>query len=134
MARYVRLLALTMESHSPEAADAVAQDCATVLQRASMHAPIVSVSLGALGDEARDPALETPDVETLLETVFHAAHVHGADSDPDHEVGDLQDALRAAVTLLLPEQRGALWAGPGLINDAMLDLVSAPDAEPTASS
>jgi hypothetical protein len=59
------------------------------------------------------PASETEDSmapvspEALLEPDFYlsAAQSHGEDSDPDHEVGDLQDFLRAAFKIMTPEQR-----------------------------
>lgn len=45
----------------------------------------------------------------LLDIHFYttAAQQHGQDSDPDHEVGDLQDMLRAMWALLTPAQRVA---------------------------
>ena len=45
----------------------------------------------------------------LLDVNFYlgAAEQHGEDSDPDHEVGDLQDWLRVAFTIMTPEQRRA---------------------------
>ena len=35
-----------------------------------------------------------------LEFIFDSAQLHGQNDDPDHEVGDLQDALRIAWELL----------------------------------
>lgn len=35
-----------------------------------------------------------------LECILNSAQQHGEDSEPDHEVGDLQDALRIAWELL----------------------------------
>jgi len=50
------------------------------------------------------PAL--PGGEALLEQVFELAKQHGVDSEePDHEVGDLQDALRRAWHWLNPLQQ-----------------------------
>lgn len=48
----------------------------------------------------------------LLDIGFYtaAAQQHGQDSDPDHEVGDLQDMLRAMWAILTPAQRVA-YAG-----------------------
>lgn len=45
--------------------------------------------------------------DSPLEPEFYlsAAQLHGEDSDPDHEVGDLQDFLRAAFKIMTPEQR-----------------------------
>lgn len=47
--------------------------------------------------------------DVLLEPAFYvgAAQSHGESSDPDHEVGDLQDFLRAAFKIMTPEQRKA---------------------------
>jgi hypothetical protein len=42
---------------------------------------------------------------TDIETFIAAAQKHGEDSEPDHEVGDLQDMLRAAWSIMTPEQR-----------------------------
>lgn len=40
-----------------------------------------------------------------LERLLKAAAAHGRESDPDHEVGDLQDILRSAWRTMSPEQR-----------------------------
>ena len=40
-----------------------------------------------------------------ITTVFEAAARHGEESEPDHEVGDLQDVLAAAWELMSSEQR-----------------------------
>jgi hypothetical protein len=40
----------------------------------------------------------------LLGEIFTFAEQHGVDDDPDHEVGDLQDALRLALNLMTLEQ------------------------------
>ena len=42
--------------------------------------------------------------DNLLQEIIDAAERHGRISDLDHEVGDLQDALRAAWELLAPSQ------------------------------
>lgn len=47
-----------------------------------------------------------------IETYISAAKQHGEDSDPDHEVGDLQDMLRSAWELLSEEQRLQLVRTP----------------------
>lgn len=41
----------------------------------------------------------------LVEKIIQAAKTHGDESEPDHEVGDLQDALREAWKRMTPEQR-----------------------------
>ena len=47
------------------------------------------------------------DAARMLDVEFYieAAQQHGADSEPDHEVGDLQDFLRAMWAMLSVEQR-----------------------------
>lgn len=40
-----------------------------------------------------------------VELVIDAARQHGEDSEPDHEVGDLQDALRSMWGILTPGQK-----------------------------
>ena len=40
-----------------------------------------------------------------VDTYTHAAFVYGEDSEGDHEIGDLQDLLRAAWSLMTEEQR-----------------------------
>lgn len=63
----------------------------------------------------RDSQPEPVDFEPL-ETFIEAAQQHGEDSDPDHEVGDLQDYLRAMWELLTPEQRLAYVGLPAVQN------------------
>ena len=41
----------------------------------------------------------------LLAEILEAARRHGLASEADHEVGDLQDALRIAWTALTPAER-----------------------------
>lgn len=41
----------------------------------------------------------------MLNVLLAAAKQHGEDSDPDHEVGDLQDLLRPMWAILTPEQQ-----------------------------
>ncbi len=40
-----------------------------------------------------------------VETLIEGARLHGENSDPDHEVGDLQDLLRECWKLMAPSQR-----------------------------
>lgn len=47
-------------------------------------------------------------IQTGLELILSAAKAHGENSEPDHEVGDLQAALRCAWGLMTPGQRAAL--------------------------
>ena len=53
-------------------------------------------------------ATERGEVEAGVEAIIDAATRHGQESDPDHEVGDLQDALRLAWDLLIPAARKTL--------------------------
>lgn len=74
-----------------------------------------------LPDEAFFEAVEIQAIETLpgvnltkdfvtdVEVYIEAAQRHGEDSEPDHEVGDLQDLLRAAWGLLSEEQKMSLF-------------------------
>jgi len=49
---------------------------------------------------------KTPDSKMLdIEFYIDAARAHGENSDPDHEVGDLQTFLRVMWPLLPPEKR-----------------------------
>lgn len=65
-----------------------------------------------MGKRARN--VETAD---LVEKIIEAAEQHGRDSEPEHEVGDLQDALREAWKRMTPAQRSDtitaldLWGG-----------------------
>ena len=49
--------------------------------------------------------------DQLLEDLVDLARQHGEDSEPDHEVGDLQDLLRAAWALMNDSQRLELLKG-----------------------
>ncbi len=51
-----------------------------------------------------------PNASDLLEEIIGAAKRHGEVSESDHEVGDLQDALRAAWALLTHDQQCELHA------------------------
>lgn len=42
--------------------------------------------------------------EDLYEKIINAAQRHGEESEPDHEVGDLQDALRISIEQMFPDQ------------------------------
>jgi hypothetical protein len=55
---------------------------------------------------------EPPGPLDKVETFIQAAKNHGESDDPDHEVGDLQDMLRAAFRLLLPGQVKAFARDP----------------------
>jgi hypothetical protein len=48
-------------------------------------------------------------VNEPVELVLISAQTHGEESEPDHEVGDLQDALRLMWKHLPPQQRDAFW-------------------------
>lgn len=51
-----------------------------------------------------------------LEDHISAAQTHGENSDPDHEVGDLQDMLRAVWEIMTPEQREEALASDEFVN------------------
>ncbi|KWT69534.1 MULTISPECIES: hypothetical protein [unclassified Variovorax] len=51
-----------------------------------------------------------------IERILDAAEQHGQNDDPDHEVGDLQDVLRAAWSLMSSEQRNQLMAAAETVN------------------
>lgn len=61
-----------------------------------------------------------------LEVFLAAASRHGADSVPDHEVGDLQDYFRAAFSLLTPDQKRAFISDNRVVN-AMVSTLAYPD-------
>jgi hypothetical protein len=46
--------------------------------------------------------------DELYEKVIASAKQHGEDSEPDHEVGDLQQALQAAIDIMTETQRVSL--------------------------
>lgn len=50
----------------------------------------------------------TVDAAEFMERYIEAAQRHGEVSEPDHEVGDLQDMCRALWEILTPEQRAAV--------------------------
>ncbi len=70
---------------------------------------------------------------TDIEVVIAAAEQHGQDDDPDHEVGDLQAALRLAWELFTPEQRASYLAHPVLIEQVDLGGFDIRGHEPVPS-
>lgn len=62
------------------------------------------------GPEAQPEPVDFEPLEPLIE----GAKRHGEDSEPDHEVGDLQDFLRAMWELLTAEQRLAYVGLPAV--------------------
>lgn len=46
----------------------------------------------------------------LLDRLLSAARAHGDESEPAHEVGDLQEILRSSWKRLTPEQRQEVYA------------------------
>lgn len=58
---------------------------------------------------------------SVLAHLFNAAQEHGQNSEPDHEVGDLQTLLSIAWELMTPEQR-AKFICDDRIEDQMVDL------------
>lgn len=53
----------------------------------------------------------------LVEEILGSAAQHGSDSEPEHEIGDLQDALRAAWTKLSPQDRQEVFTRLDLWDD-----------------
>lgn len=52
---------------------------------------------------------------SLIEVVIDGCQGHGRESDPDHEVGDLQIALRLAWRLMSAQQRRAYMTDPEIV-------------------
>ena len=50
--------------------------------------------------------------QPLIEQRLQAAYDHGTEEGSDVEAGDLQEMLRAAWALLMPEQRAAFFQRP----------------------
>ena len=46
----------------------------------------------------------------LFERIKRAAELHAANDDPEHQVGDLEDVLEAALEIMTPGQRQELVA------------------------
>ena len=61
-----------------------------------------------------------------IEALFQAARIHGQESEPDHEVGDLQQALLAAWNLMDSQQKVAFMAHWSITD--ILDWGSPPNA------
>lgn len=57
---------------------------------------------------------QVPREDEALDAVLKAAEVHGGYDDPEHEAGDLQDAIRAGWTLLDDEGRSVVLGHEGL--------------------
>lgn len=82
-------------------------------------------------DVSRDVVMRAlhSDAPPEIEDLLACAQAHGEDDDPDHEVGDLQDLLRACWAVMTPEQREA---GSQAWIDTMHDTLcfdECPDAE-----
>lgn len=45
-----------------------------------------------------------------VEQLIDAAQAHGEESEPDHEVGDLQDLVRSCWEIMTPAQRRRVYA------------------------
>lgn len=56
-------------------------------------------------------------MKDILQKLFDAADAHGEDAgEPDHAVGDLQELLRSAWTLMTPAQRREFLQGDAVEN------------------
>lgn len=63
-----------------------------------------------IGGPCPTAGCESHDGKDALQLVFMAAEQHGKDSEPDHEVGDLQDALLTLWALQTPSQKAQFLA------------------------
>lgn len=80
---------------------------AVLLKALRSGRPIV---LGSEGPRAREgDAVESADLRGY-DRIIAAAQRHGTDSEPDHEVGDLQDALRLCWSRLSTTQQKSVLA------------------------
>ncbi len=50
-------------------------------------------------------AKKTDPTTRLLKEIMDSAEAHGLESEPDHEAGDLKNALVVAWAVMTPEQR-----------------------------
>lgn len=64
--------------------------------------------LKKIAAKATGNGIMTDNQEALYNEIVDHALKHGEDDDPDHEVGDLQQALRAALDIMTETQRKAL--------------------------
>jgi hypothetical protein len=62
--------------------------------------------------------------ESVIKRLLQAAHDHGTEEGCDSEAGDLQEMLRAAWAIFTPEQQGAFFERPEII-----DLMETPEYE-----
>lgn len=81
-----------------------------------------------LGDIETSP--EGSSVRSGIDHILDAARHHGEVSDPEHEVGDLQDALRQAWNLMTAAQRLALMQDDEM-RSRVIDEMVGPDPEAT---
>ena len=70
--------------------------------------------------------------QTGLDLILAAAKEHGENSEPEHEVGDLQVALRAAWQLMTPGQRAALLRSADVAEQLKNDLPDSDDGRSAA--
>lgn len=82
------------------------------------------VSVGSAELVGDSPIIVTAESPYNGELCIRAAKEHGENSDPDHEVGDLQDYLRDMWKLLTPEQRDAYFNLDSVIDRLELGLSS----------
>jgi hypothetical protein len=75
----------------------------------------------------------TARTETMLHEIFAAAERHGIASEADHEVGDLQDALRLAWEALPNDAKARVHAAYFADHDAGEDDGPAVSRRPTHS-
>ncbi len=64
----------------------------------------------------------TPTSPEFANLLLEAARLHGENSEPDHEIGDLQDLFVACWLVMSPEQRALALSDP-----AVQDLFDCPE-------
>jgi hypothetical protein len=84
----------------------MSRPCAGSCKRCSQHGTICE-ALGDAGVEVTSASVvpASTDADAELAQLWAIAHQHGEDSEPDHEVGDLQELSRLCWGLLTAEQR-----------------------------
>jgi hypothetical protein len=65
----------------------------------------------------------------FAELLLEAARLHGENSEPDHEVGDLQSLFLACWSVMTPEQRAS-----ALFDPDVQDVLDGPEYEQLSGS
>jgi len=86
------------------------EDCGKILEeRELFKLPNGTLKCSRCRGKVVDTGVEEADLKNLFGVITKAAKDHGEDSEPDHEVGDLQEALRTAIELLPTQQKIDLY-------------------------